>query len=233
MDSGLFSGVEAMRAGERQLDAIAANLANLDSPAYKRQNTVTHAFDIGVGEHRQRTVRTETSTDFSQGEIARTGNALDLALEGDGFFVVETPTGEAYTRDGAFHIDENGVLQSASGSAVAWDGARGRIEPIGDPVTIDATGVVRQGVNQLGKLRVVDFADKHALSIDREGYFHAPRGQSPTTPTATVHQGAVEKSNSTSIDELVAMIRVQRGFESASSLVKSIEQSYRRLNAQR
>lgn len=233
MDTGLYSGIEAMRAGERQLDAIAANLANLDSPAYKRQNTVTHAFDVGTGERRHRAIVTQTSTDFSQGELSRSGNPLDLALEGDGFFVVETPSGEAYTRNGSFNLDAQGVLRTADGHPAAWEGARGRVESIGEAVTIDGTGVVRQGANQVGKLRLVDFTDKQALTIDKEGYYHAPRGLAPTTPTAIVHQGALEKSNSSSIDELVAMIRVQRGFESAASLVRSIDQSYRRLNAQR
>ncbi len=233
MDSGLYSGISAMRASERQLDAIAANLANLDSPAYKRQNTVTHAFAVGTGERRHEAIVTQSKIDFSQGEISRSGNPLDLALEGDGFFVVETPSGEAYTRNGSFNLDSQGALRTADGHPVAWEGARGRIDPIGDAVTVDGASVVRQGTTQIGTLRLVDFANRDALTLDREGYFHAQRGTARSTPTAIVHQGAIEKSNSSSIDELVAMIRVQRGFESAASLVRSIDQSYRRLNAQR
>lgn len=222
-----------MRASERQLDAIASNLANLDSPAYKRQNTVTHAFEVGSGERRQLTISTQCVVDFSQGEIKRSGNPLDLALEGDGFFVVETPDGEAYTRNGTFNLDEQGVLRTADGHPVAWDGARGKLESVGEAVTIDGVGVVRQGATKIGSLRLVDFADRGALTLDREGYYHAQRGIARATPTAIVHQGAIEKSNSSSIDELVEMIRVQRNFESSASLVRSIDQSYRRLNAQR
>ncbi len=222
-----------MRASERQLDAIAANLANLDSPAYKRQNTVTHAFEVGTGERRHTSIVTQSKIDFSQGEISRSGNPLDFALEGDGFFVVETPSGEAYTRSGSFNLDSQGALLTADGHPVAWDGARGRVDPVGEPVTVDGAGVARQGATQIGTLRLVDFANRDALTLDREGYFHAGRGTARVTPTAIVHQGAIEKSNSSSIDELVAMIRVQRGFESAASLVRSIDQSYRRLNAQR
>lgn len=233
MDSGLSSGVAAMRAGERQLDAIAANLANIDSPAYKRQNTVTHSFELGAGDRRHDAIVTQAVTDFSQGELRRTGNPLDLALDGDGFFVVETQSGEAYTRNGSFNLDGQGVLRTGDGHAVAWDGGRGHIDAVGEEITIDGTGVVRQGEAQIGKLRLVDFANKEALSVDGEGYYHAQRGLARSTPAATVHQGAIEKSNSSSIDELVAMIRVQRDFESASSLVRSIDQSYRRLNAQR
>src|SRR5262245_45612416 len=106
MDSGLYSGVAAMRASERQLDAIAANLANIDSPAYKRQNAVTHQFTVGAGERKHDAIVTQSQVDFSQGELSRTGNALDLALEGEGFFVVETPAGEAFTRNGSFNVDE-------------------------------------------------------------------------------------------------------------------------------
>jgi flagellar basal-body rod protein FlgF len=233
MDSGLYSGVAAMRASERQLDAIAANLANVDSPAYKRQNAVTHQFTVGTGERRHDAIVTKSQVDFSQGELRRTGNALDLALEGDGFFVVETPTGEAFTRNGSFNVDEQGVLRTADGHPVAWDGGRGKIDAVGEAVTIDATGVVRQGATQVGKLALVDFASKDALVQDREGYYHAGRGEARSTPTALVHQGAIEESNSASVDELVEMIRVQRNFESAASLVRTIDQSYRRLNAPR
>ncbi len=233
MDSGLYSGVAAMRASERRLDAIAANLANIDSPAYKRQNAVTHQFSVGAGERRHDAIVTRSEVDFAQGELARTGNPLDLALEGDGFFVVETQGGEAYTRNGSFNVDGQGVLRTADGHPVAWDGGRGKIDGVGEEVTIDGAGVVRQGSTQVGKLLLADFADRNALVQDREGYYHAGRGAARSTPTALVHQGAIEKSNASSIDELVEMIRVQRSFESAASLVRSIDQSYRRLNAPR
>ena len=233
MDTGLYSGVAAMGAAEKRLEAIAANLANLDTTAYKRTSTATAVFEVPRGPAKRRELATTDTIDFTQGVLERTGNPLDLALDGRGFFAVETRDGEAYTRDGAFRVDEQGVLLTQDGDPVAWDGARATLAPVGEAVTVDGAGVVRQGSQELGRLKLVDFADPSRLARDPRGLWHARRDLDPAASTATVHQGALERSNASSIDELVAMIRVQRGFESATSLVRSIDQSYRRLNQQR
>jgi flagellar basal body rod protein FlgG len=222
-----------MRSNEKRMEAISANLANLDTNAYKRQGSVTQAFEVGNGAGRVRQIETHHSTDFTQGVLKRTGNPYDFALDGDGFFVVDGAKGESYTRNGAFHIDENGALHTADGLPVAWEGAPGVIAPIGESVNVDGSGNVRQGSNSIGRLRVVDFADKQRLTLDEQGYFHAPRGLKATASSANVHQGALERSNSQSVDELVAMVRVQRNFESAANLMRSIDQSYKRLNTPR
>ncbi len=233
MDTGLYSGVASMRSNEKRMEAIAANLANLDMNAYKRQASVTQAFEVGNGAGRVRQIVTRHTIDFTQGDIERTGNALDLALEGDGFFVVDGAKGEAYTRNGAFHVDETGALLTTDGMPVAWEGASAKLSPVGDPVSIDESGNVRQGAASIGRLRVVDFADKSQLTLDEQGYYHAPRNVRSSASTAAVHQGAIERSNASSVDELVAMVRVQRNFESAANLMRSIDQSYKRLNTPR
>jgi flagellar basal-body rod protein FlgF len=234
VDIGLYSGVSAMRACERRLDAITANLANLDTPAYKRASTSTQAFDLGLASSpEQRQVVTRERVDFTQGVLEQTGNPLDLALEGEGFFAVETPNGEAYTRNGSFHLDERGVLLSGDGDPVAWEAGRGTFAPVGDAVSVDGSGVVRQGSNELGRIKLVDFADVQRLGRDAQGRWIAPKGAESRPAAAIVHQGARERSNAQSIEELVAMIRVQRGFESAANLLRSIDQSYKRLNQQR
>ena len=233
MDTGLYSGVAAMRASEKRMEAITANLANLDTPAFKRLTSSTRAFDLGEGARRRTEVVTQNAVDFGQGVLERTGNALDLGLEGPGFFAVESPAGEVYTRNGSFHLDEQGVLQTQDGYPVAWEGARGVLTPVGDPITVDGSGLVRQGANDVGRIKLAGFAEPARLEHDARGYWHAPADLAPAAPEATVHQGASERSNASSIDELVEMVRVQRSFESAASLMRSIEQSYRRLNQQR
>ena len=145
MDNGLYSGVASMRANEKHLEAIAGNLANLNTPAYKRLGSVTHAFEVGSGGHKQQEVETRVTIDFTQGVLERNDNPLSLALEGDGFFAVETPGGEAFTRNGAFRVDDKGELLTNEGFPVAWDGARGRLAPVDLPIAIDGSGVVKQG----------------------------------------------------------------------------------------
>jgi flagellar basal-body rod protein FlgF len=233
MDNGLYMGVAAMRSAERRMEALAGNLANVSTSAFKRQGSFTHAFDVGSGDRRHREVVTQHATDFGQGLIERREDPLSLALEGPGFFAVETADGVGYTRDGAFHVDDKGELFTTQGHPVAWTGARGRVQPDGEPIRIDSAGHVHQGSNQVGQLQLADFADPQALAIDAQGYFRAQPGQTVQPFASVVHQGAIERSNAESVDELVGLIKAQRNFEIGARVMSSIDQSYRRLNQQR
>ncbi|MBK7878637.1 MAG: flagellar hook basal-body protein [Planctomycetes bacterium] len=233
MDKGLYMGVAAMRSAEKRMEAITGNLANASATAFKRQGTVTRAFEVGTGDKKHVEIESKHATDWSQGLIERRDDPWSLALDGDGFFSVETPTGEAYTRNGTFHIDDKGELFTSEGFPVAWVGQRGRVQATGEAITVDGTGKVRQGSNEIGQLKLADFADRDQLTVDRQGYWHARPDLAPKEPTAVVHQKALERSNAQSIDELVGLIKVQRSFESAANVMKSIDQSYRRLNQAR
>jgi flagellar basal body rod protein FlgG len=233
MGNGLESGVQALGASQKRMEYIAVNLANLQAPGYKRLNAFTHVIESVRQGRKSSAIETQSEVDFSQGQINPTGNPLDVALDGEGFLALETPTGEAYTRNGRFHLDAQGALLNEDGFAVAWEGGQGRFQPVGLEITVDATGAVRQGPNDIGRLKLVDFADRTQLQLDAKGHFRATRGARPVTATAEVRGGALERSNTESIDELVSMIRVQRSFESATSVIKSIDQSYKRLNAPR
>jgi flagellar basal-body rod protein FlgG len=231
MNRGLYSGVQAMSAAERRLESIATNLANVSVQGYKRRGTSTQSFDATLRGRLERQVRTHTRIDFSQGPLESTGEPYDLALTGSGFFTVDTPRGEAYTRGGRFHIDAEGVLQTQDGFPVAWDGARGTIDPQGLEVRIDPEGQVWQGEQQVGRLRLVDFADPGRLEPDRSGYLHAPPGLREAAREGEVRQGHLERSNVSAVDEMVALIATQRSYESAARLMSAIEQGYRRLTA--
>jgi flagellar basal-body rod protein FlgF len=233
MENGLQSGVQALGASQKRMEYIAANLANLQAPGYKRLNSFTHVIESVRQGRKSSVMETQSEIDFSQGQIEHTGNPLDMALDGDGFFTLETPNGEAYTRNGRFHLDAQGALLNEDGHTLVWEGGQGRFQPVGPEISIDPTGAVRQGKNEVGRLKLADFADRSQLTLDGQGYFHASPRARPATPTAEVRGGSLERSNSESIDELVSMIRVQRSFESATNLIRSIDQSYKRLNAPR
>ncbi|MFO1011391.1 MAG: flagellar hook basal-body protein [Planctomycetota bacterium] len=233
MDKGLYMGVAAMTAAERRMDALAGNIANASSIAFKRQGTVTRAFEVGNGDRKHVEIDSKHSTDWTQGQIEERDDRWSLALDGDGFFTVETPAGEAYTRNGTFHVDDKGELYTTEGHPVAWVGQRGRVQPTGEEITVDPTGRVRQGTNEVGQLRLADFVERDQLTVDREGYWHARPELTPKEPTAVVRQGAFERSNVEAIDELVGLIKVQRSFESASKVMQTIDQSYRRMNQAR
>jgi len=231
MNRGLYQGVQAMSAAEGRLESIATNLANLSVNGYKRRTTATESFDATLRGKLSRQVRSRTSVDFSQGVLRATGETYDLALEGSGFFAVETPRGEAYTRGGHFQVDSAGTLQTHDGLPVAWESARGTIDPQGEEVRVDPDGQVWQGEQQVGRLRLVDFAQPGRLEADRLGYLHAPPGLTEAAREGEVRQGHLEQSNVSAVDEMVALIATQRSYESAARLMSSIEQGYRRLTA--
>lgn len=231
MNRGLYSGVEAMTAAEKRLDVIATNLANLSVDGYKRRTTSTASFESALAGRVERHLATRTTVDWSQGAIEATGNELDLALQGKGFLAVETPTGEAYTRGGSMRLDSDGALMTREGYPLAWEGGRGRIDPLGETVRIDAEGYVWQSDEQVGQLELVNFASLDRLTRDSQGYLHAP----PRLPRAAheleVRQGYAERSNASAVDEMIALVSTQRSYESAARLMSSIEQGYRRLTA--
>lgn len=230
MNAGLYQGVATMRASQRRLAVITSNLANVSSTAFKRSVPVSHGVKQGQS---KRTVLTTTSAvDWSQGPLERTRVATDLALMGDGFFAIESSTGEGevYTRDGHFSINERGVLVTQQGSPVAWEGARGNLDPVGAKVRVDLSGKVFQGQRSIGTLRVVDFPDRSQLGIGSTGDYVAPATMQPRRATAEVHQGALEGSNVSAVEELIGLIQTQRAFEAGANIITMINQSYERLN---
>ncbi len=231
MDAGLYHASAALRAGEQRLESIAHNIANVSTRGYKRETTFTHALRAGNTGGAQ--VATRGSTDLSQGQLQTTGNPYDLALEGSGWFAIESPNGRSYTRDGSFRVDERGTLVTRNGQPVAWKGSRGTLRPASESVVVDADGRVRQGQSTIGQLDIVELEDPSKLVPTSDGLWRAPLNARETPSKAVVRQGSVEGSNVEAMDELVAMITVQRGFESAATAVKTIEQSYRRLNQPR
>lgn len=226
---GLYRSAVAMSAQQRRLDSIAANLANLGTVGFKRGVTAAHEVEVERPRGKVRGVTTLAEVDFAQGNLLRTGREHDLALFGDGFFAIDSPDGEVYSRDGSFHLTESGVLVSEEGSPVAWDNLQGSIDPVGLPLKIDEEGNVRQGVQDVGRLRIVAFEDNHALRKDARGYWVAPEGVRPGPSEARVNQYSLEDSNANGVEEMVAMIGVQRSFEVVARVFEAIDKTYERL----
>lgn len=228
MDNGLNHAAGAMRAGERRLEAIAHNLANVSTRGYKRQASFAQALQGTRGRAPQ--VTSGFAADPAQGPLVTTGNPLDLALDGAGWFVVEDRGGRSYTRDGSFRLDDKGTLVTQDGLSVAWKGGRGSLRTAGAAVTVDESGRVRQGEVTVGQLDVVDVDQPARLVPGNGGRWTAPSGTQEIPSKAQVKQGTVERSNVEAMDELVALVTVQRSFESAATMLRTIEQSYHRLN---
>jgi len=226
---GLYRSAVAMSAQQRRLDSISANLANVGTVGFKRGVTASHEVEVDRPRGKVRGVTTLARVDFAQGNLQRTGRDHDLALYGDGFFAIDGPDGEVYTRDGTLHMTEAGVLVTEEGFPVAWEDLQGAIDPVGMPLVIDEAGNVRQGNQNIGRLRVVAFDDPSVLSKDRLGFWSAPRSVQPGPSDARVHQYSLEDSNANGMEEMVEMIGVQRSFEVVARVFEAIDDTYERL----
>ncbi|MFT4540790.1 MAG: flagellar basal-body rod protein FlgF [Planctomycetota bacterium] len=231
LNSGLAYSVNSMSTQAKRLDAITYNLANSNTIGFKRRMTAAVAEETGT-KGQVLNVTTLTRTDFGQGPIKHTGNRFDLALDGEGWFPVEGPNGEMFTRRGDFRIGDAGVLQTQEGYPLAWKTAPGRLEAAGTAITISKNGQVFQDGGAVGQLEIVAFPAQDQLKPLNGGYWKADARLKRETSDAQVHQFAVEGSNTTSVDQLVEMIGVQRHYESSARMLTMIDRSYQRLNRQ-
>lgn len=196
---------------QTQLDIIANNLANSNSPGYKK-DTLTFNSVLGEVFH----------TDMSQGPITDTGDKLDVALSGSGFLSVQTNTGTLYTRAGNLAVNSSNQLVTQDGWPVLGKG--------GAPITInDVTalritrdGQVFDGNDQSNKLQLSDFPP-NSLQKVQGGYFQpVDANTQPAQATGcTVHQGALEGANLNPVEEMARMIQDTRDFETYQKTMKS------------
>jgi flagellar basal-body rod protein FlgG len=229
MDAGIYSAMSGSVAAQTRLDALANNLANASTAGFKAERVLQRAARAGDVTPAQNSVptpitRERIETDFSQGPVNSSGNPLDAALAGDGFFVVRTELGERLTRSGNFVVDAGGYLAAADGSRV--QGTSGDISIPAGPVAIGTDGSVRVGDQQVGELRVVTVEDPKQL-VRESGTRFAPGSQALTDVApgkVRVVQGAVEGANLAPVEGLVALIETVRGFETYMRAAERLDQ---------
>ncbi len=218
-----------------QMDVVANNIANASTPGFKSEMMLMSEVDLPA----ERGVKLSyvqdfaTARDFSPGPLRATGNSLDLAVQGDGFFAVQTPEGTRYTRVGRFQLDANGILVTSQGYPVLAGGSTVTISPDDGPVNIAedgsistdrATGGQQQQV--IGKLDLVDFADPHALKPAPDNLFIATA--QPTAATGKIAQGMLEDSNVRPILEMTNLIEVTRNYQAMQRFLDSEHERQRR-----
>lgn len=261
MIRGLYTGASGMRAQEHRLDAIANNLANVDLNGYKRDTSVHKAFpellirrfeDNGVYRFPMGMVDTapvvgklgtgveynESFTVFEQGSLKVTENTFDLALDNQGFFSVDTPRGIRYTRNGAFWLGKEQILETKDGYPVL--GENGIIRIREDRVVIDKIGRVwqQESVDSdpelIDTIRVVDFPRKRFLRKEGSSFWSAnDLSGDPEEPGGKnrpgIHQGFLEGSNVNPVTEMVNMIEVNRAYEANQKVIGTHDSMLNRL----
>ena len=230
MENATTIGLSRLVAQSRELDVVAANVANAATPGFRAERMIFSDFLVNAGSgalpggERALSYAADRSTyrDSSAGALAHTGNPLDLALTGDGFFTVETKNGPRLTRAGHFAIGANGQLVSEDGDAV--------LDTAGQPIQFGATdtqisiagdGTVSSQNGQLGKIGVVAASDATKLKAEGSHLLSAVDTATAPVPGPKVVQGAIEESNVQPALEMSRMIAVQRSFEMLVQFVQS------------
>ncbi|WP_437192239.1 flagellar hook-basal body protein [Planctomicrobium sp. SH527] len=235
MINGLYSAASAMEAAARQHELIAQNLAHAQMPGYRRQSLIHDSKENQFDQELKSAVNFsshgvhagETYIDFSSGPLEKTGHHLDVALDGEGFFVVEGPDGPLYTRNGAFHLNEGGQLVTVDNLPVQAGGQNISIPPntASSSIRITEEGRVFANNIELGKIDVVRFAQPDRLKFAGATLFQAPTDLLPEDAEAVMHQGTRERSNVSPVHELVDMIAVQRRQEAAQKSMTLINEA--------
>jgi flagellar basal-body rod protein FlgF len=230
METPSYVALSRQTALVRQMDVVANNLANVATPGFKAEAEIFTTVPIrsqsfGAPQKLAYVQDFATARDYSTGPMQPTGNDLDVAIQGEGFFAVQTPGGLRYTRFGHFQLNAAGQLVTKQGFPVLSGGAPVIIDPDDGPVQISGDGTVSanrtQGGNAqvvYGKLDVVDFQDRDQLKPE-EGVLFSTNAPAVQVDQPAVVQRMLEQSNVQPIKELTTMIWVQRSYESVQRFI--------------
>ena len=221
MDSGFYAAVTALASKTQALDSVANNLANVNTSGFRAEHTQfksvlakatatgSSPLNLAVNSYG---VMGGTRLDLRAGTLQKTGNDMDLAINGSGFFAVKTAAGEMYTRSGNFRVSSTGLMVTQDGDPVV--GANGgTINVAGGKVYVGPDGTVSVNGAMVDRLKLVDFTDSSQLSSAGKTLYSAQAGAATQPSTATVEQGVLEDSNVNPVDSAVELINVQRQAE--------------------
>jgi flagellar basal-body rod protein FlgG len=245
MSGEIYMAAAAALAYEKRLEVIANNLANVNTAGFKRDDVAFQAY-LSSAENTAAAVHPpfpaaqagasfwvtyESRTDFSPGPLQQTGNRLDLALNGNGLFSVESPEGPVYTRRGNFALSPEGVLVTQEGWPVQGTGGEIRLDannggPGGLDVSVGEDGTVRVNGREVDRLRIEGFTDTGSLIKIGHGYFTPAEGAEASAPDdVRVAQGFLEMSNVEAVRAMTEMIEILRGYESYQRVIRSIDEA--------
>lgn len=244
MQNALLVGLSRQVALSRELDVVANNIANINTTGYKADGALfeeylSSAARSGQNQGRVSFVRDRgTWHDLSAGPIEKTGNPLNVAIDGNAFLVVQTARGERYTRNGALQINGTGELVTSEGDAVLGDAGPIVFQPTDNQVTFskDGTISVREGTSKSdsarGSLRLVAFEGAQQLRKDGSSAFTTVGDAQPQpTKASRIIQGSIEKSNVRGVVEMSRMIEITRAYTQVAAMLKQqTDQDQQNLN---
>jgi flagellar basal-body rod protein FlgF len=238
MENSLLVGLSRQMVLSRELDVVANNIANQNTNGFKSNSSMFQEYLMPVARQNQfpgftdrqlsYVIDSGTWRNMGQGAIERTGNPLDVAIDGDAFLVVQTANGPRYTRNGALQANSTGQLVTADGNIVQGDNGAITLQPNDHDISISADGriTVTEGGNNRqestrGRLTLVNFTQPQQLQNDGNNNFLAPAGvaANPAT-TAKLKQGYIEKSNVSGVVEMSRMIEITRSYTEVANMLQ-------------
>lgn len=262
MQDAIYTALFGALSNEHRLGLVSNNLANVNTTGYKQDSVafkdtfVRFAHDYVTDSKPYLEAKplwpepdlmskvrlADQNINFSQGGMKQTGNPLDLAITGDGFFRIQTPEGERFTRNGSFKMNLEGQMVDANGNPLIGNGGPVQIPPSAQQVAIDVGGNVIADGQQVGRITLAGFEDPQALEKDGRNYFRiqngfdaqpqqinpgtpqdAPGGEGGVVPSS-INQGYLESANVEVVSEMVKMIEIQRHFEACSKIMKNSQE---------
>jgi flagellar basal-body rod protein FlgF len=220
MTSGYYAACTGLVSRTAALETIANNLANVSTAGFRGTHNVFSSVLASTGDTPLSVLNQDandfgvlsgTRLDATQGALEKTGNELDVAIEGPGYFAVQTASGPVYTRGGSFHVLPQGQLVTSSGDPVL--GETGPITIVGTPLSISPDGTISVKGAVAGRLKVVEFPASTQLQSAGGTYYSAPANTATAATKSAVRQGVLESSNVNPVTSVVEMISAQREVE--------------------
>ncbi len=242
MDSGYYAALTGLVSKFEALNLAANNFANIGTTGYKAQEDFysTVAATMGnanVGPLNQAVnnygVLAGATSNLNPGPIQATGNPLDIALQGPGFLVAKTASGDRFTRNGSLHVNAKGELMSAQGDPIMGLVPKPKGKPGEGPIkiprgslTVSPTGVISVNGSLAGQLKIVNFPHSTPLKLEGDGYYNAPAKAETLATDPQVKQGALESSNVNPMREMVSLILLQRETQMLQKAVSTFDTAF-------
>ncbi|MCU0953078.1 MAG: flagellar basal-body rod protein FlgF [Hyphomicrobium sp.] len=228
MQSNLYVSLSGQLSLLKRLETVANNVANLSTPGYRAERiSFEEALSKSAAQNTSFVSEGRTHISTAAGPMEKTGNPLDIAVNGDAWFGINTPGGTAYTRDGRMSLSTTGELLSVQGfTFVDAGGSPLQIDANGPPPTIGRDGSIVQGERTLGRIGLFTIRPDAALKRSPNGSVTSNRPAEPALDfnSVSVAQGFIERSNSNPVMEMTRLISIQRTFDAITNVVSDTEE---------
>jgi len=238
MDSGYYAACTALMTQSQALELVANNLANSSTSGFRAQHSVFQSLLASSSDApmsplnqaaNQYGILQGSRVDLTQGALEHTGNDLDLAIEGPGFFVVQTAAGRRLTRNGGFHVAHNQLVTS-DGNPVM--GENGVVQIVDGPVAIAPDGTVSVNGAVAGKLKLVEIKPGTPLESAGQTYYTAPQSAETADTHSSIRQGMLESSNVNAVSATVELITIQRQYDLMRRALSIFDSQFNRTAAE-